>query len=189
MEIKKEYYTNGKLAAITVLSNGKKQGLCQDFCFKTGRLSSCTEYLDDNEQSRIYRHFYPSGTLYLEMPMRQKKRHGIVKTWSEEGVLIQISEYKNDILQGIDRRFYPNGQKKAEIEFHQDMISGFYREWNEAGELTYSQLYENGRPFKPSANPLFFFGLRGRGGAPWWPRRPCALFLNLAFSHLPPLKN
>lgn len=145
MEIQKEYYRNGMIAEITVLRDGKKYGLRQDFHPTNGRLSSSTEYLDENEESWIYRSFYPRGTLHLQIPMLNKKRHGTVKTWSEEGVLLQISEFKNDNREGMDRHFFASGKKKAEIDFKNDMLHGFYKEWNEKGDLLLFHVYEKGK--------------------------------------------
>ncbi|MBP5589159.1 MAG: toxin-antitoxin system YwqK family antitoxin [Bacteroidales bacterium] len=121
-------------------------------------LSSVELYAGDKKEGVSY-FYYPDGKLKQTIPYNDGKRDGLAKEYDEDGVVITLSEYRNDrqltrerinrtdrngIKQGVWKEFYPTGTVKSEANYKDNLLNGYYREYDVNGKNIFTQLYDNG---------------------------------------------
>ena len=77
--------------------------------------SGCTHlsFLDspvDPSHIDVERSYFPNGNLEYEAEFLNKKLDGTSRVWSEDGILLSISEYSNGKPNGIWKIFHANKQ-------------------------------------------------------------------------------
>ena len=74
---------------------------------------------------------YPSGILKKVWEVRDGKKNGIKREYSENGTLSSATNYKNDVMHGLNNTYHPdgslwrkktykNGKLVAKMEFDRD---------------------------------------------------------------------
>jgi len=121
-------------------------------------------YAGDRKEGTSYI-FFPNGRIQQTIVHNGGRRDGLSKEYNQEGNIITLLEYRNDILinreqinridnkglkQGDWKDFYPNGNMKSERTYKDDLLHGYYREYDERGRLSLTMLYENGSIAKSS---------------------------------------
>jgi hypothetical protein len=79
------------------------------------------------------RHFYRSGLLREEIPLRNGHRHGVHRTWHKNGVLASEEFYLNGLLQGTCRQWDEQGRLLGKYRMTQG--TGIQRAWHDNGQL------------------------------------------------------
>ncbi|MGB7770141.1 MAG: hypothetical protein WBN22_14995 [Verrucomicrobiia bacterium] len=102
------------------------------------------------------------------MPLRNGRRHGVVRVWHKNGVLANEERYLNGLLHGVcrqwsesgrllgeyrmvqgtgvQRTWHENGRLQLEFSTVRGDFSGRYRLWLNDGKLMSEEIYLNGRP-------------------------------------------
>jgi len=58
----------------------------------------------------IQRHFYRTGLLREEIPLRNGRRDGVHRTWHKNGVLASEEPYQNGLPHGLCRQWDDQGR-------------------------------------------------------------------------------
>ena len=115
----------------------------------------------------IQRHFYRTGLLREEIPLRNGRRHGVNRTWHRNGVLASEEPYQNGVPHGIcrqwdeasrllgkyrmvhgtgiQRAWHDNGQLQMEVSTVRGEFCGRNRIWLRDGTLLSERFYVHGR--------------------------------------------
>ena len=115
----------------------------------------------------IQRHFYRTGLLREEIPLRNGRRHGVARTWHRNGVLASEEPYRNGLPHGIcrqwdeagrllgkyrmvrgtgiQRAWHDNGQLQMEVSTVRGEFCGRNRIWLRDGTLLSERFYVHGR--------------------------------------------
>ena len=112
--------------------------------------------------------FYRNGQLREAVPLRNGRRHGVVRVWHKNGVLETEEPYQNGLLHGIcrqwsesgkllgkyrmihgtgvQRAWHDNGKLQLEFSTVRGDFSGHYRLWLHDGALLSEDIYLHGHP-------------------------------------------
>ena len=112
--------------------------------------------------------FHRNGRLREVVPLRNGRRHGVVRVWHKNGVLANEERYLNGLLHGVcrqwsetgrllgeyrmvqgtgvQRTWHENGRLQLEFSTVRSDFSGRYRLWLNDGKLMSEEIYLNGRP-------------------------------------------
>jgi hypothetical protein len=112
--------------------------------------------------------FHRNGRLREVVPLRNGRRHGVVRVWHKNGVLANEERYQNGLLHGVcrqwsetgrllgkyqmihgtgvQRTWHENGRLQLEFSTVRGDFSGRYRLWLNDGKLMSEEIYLNGRP-------------------------------------------
>ena len=112
--------------------------------------------------------FHRNGRLREVVPLRNGRRHGVVRVWHKNGVLANEERYLNGLLHGVcrqwnetgrllgkyrmvhgtgvQRTWHQNGRLQLEFSTVRGDFSGRYRLWLNDGKLMSEEIYLNGRP-------------------------------------------
>ena len=115
----------------------------------------------------IQRHFYRTGLLREEIPLRNGRKHGVARTWHKNGVLASEEPCRNGVPHGtyrqwdeagrllgkyrmvrgtgIQRAWHDNGQLQMEVSTVRGEFCGRNRIWLRDGTLLSERFYVHGR--------------------------------------------
>ena len=77
--------------------------------------------------------FYRNGQLREQVPVRNGRRHGVVRTWHKNGKRASEEPFKNGLLDGVCRKWNEAGRRVGEYVMFQG--TGLQREWHDNGKL------------------------------------------------------
>jgi len=114
------------------------------------------------------RAFHRNGQLREVVPLRDGRRHGVVRVWHKNGVLANEERYLNGLLHGVcrqwneagrllgeyrmvhgtgvQRTWHENGRLQLEFSTVNGDFSGRHRLWLHDGALMSEEIYLHGRP-------------------------------------------
>ena len=81
----------------------------------------------------IQKTFYRNGQLYEQVPVRNGRRHGIVRVWHKNGVRASEEPYENGLLHGVCRHWNEAGRLVSEYRMIHG--TGLQRDWHDNGKL------------------------------------------------------
>jgi len=160
------YSPDGKIRQEIPFVKGMEQGFGREFG-PDGTVITLTEYKRGFivDRQRINRKdgegrkqghwftFYDSGNLKSEVTYKDDKRNGYLKEYAENGDLLRISKYFDDVLQpeaeeirklDVQNEYYPDGKIRISAMFRNGIPEGIRREYSEQGEVEKSYVYQNG---------------------------------------------
>jgi hypothetical protein len=79
------------------------------------------------------RQYYRNGQLREEVPLRNGRRHGVVRTWHKNGLLASEEPYEDDLPHGVCRQWDENGNLLGEYQMEHG--TGIQRVWHDNGQL------------------------------------------------------
>jgi hypothetical protein len=79
------------------------------------------------------RAFHRNGQLREVVPLRDGRRHGVVRVWHKNGVLASEERYRNGLLHGVCRQWNEAGRLLGEYRMVHG--TGVQRTWHENGRL------------------------------------------------------
>ena len=138
----KEYAPDGTIITLTEYKKG----------FIVDRLRINRKDGTGRKQGRWYE-FYESGNLHTEVTFMDDRKNGYLKEYGENGDLLKISKYVDDILQPeaeeiqkleVQNEYYPDGKIRISAMFRNGIPEGTRREYNADGNVEKSYLYRNG---------------------------------------------
>ncbi len=103
--------------------------------FPTGELKSEVIY-KDGKKNGIARTFDKDGSVILELPYVNNKREGTSKKYYAGGkILAQSTEYKDDLMFGLQKRYRGNGNLMSEARYEYDKPCADLKEYLENQSL------------------------------------------------------
>ncbi|MEI6683311.1 MAG: toxin-antitoxin system YwqK family antitoxin [Bacteroidota bacterium] len=162
----KYYYPDGRIKLEIPFVKGFEQGFGKEYA-TDGSIITLTEYkrgfivdrLRINRKDQGGRRqgrwfvFYESGNLHTEVTYKDDKKNGYLKEYAENGDLLKISKYVDDLLQPdaeeiqkleVQNEYYPDGKVRISAMFRNGVPEGITREYNAEGIVEKSVLYKNG---------------------------------------------
>lgn len=160
------YYPDGKIKQEIPFIKGFEQGFGKEYA-SDGTINTLTEYKkgfivdrlrinrkdsQGRKQGRWYT-FFESGNLRTEVTFKDDMKNGYLKEYTENGDLLKISKYVDDIIQPeaeeiqkleVQNEYYPNGKIKISAMFRNGIPEGIKREYTAEGTIEKAFLYKNG---------------------------------------------
>jgi hypothetical protein len=84
-------------------------------------------------KTTIQENFYRSGQLRERVPIRNGRRHGVIRTWHNNGALATEEHYRCGFLHGLCRQWDEHGKLLG--EYKMDRGTGIQRSWYDNGQL------------------------------------------------------
>jgi hypothetical protein len=81
----------------------------------------------------IQKTFYRNGQLREQVPVRNGRRHGVVRVWHKNGKRASEEPFKNGLLHGVCRHWNEAGRLLGKYKMVHG--TGFQREWHDNGKL------------------------------------------------------
>jgi len=162
----KYYYKDGNLKMEVPFVKGIEQGLAKEYS-PDGNIITLIEYKrgfiverlkinrrDKNnlKQGKWYV-FHANGNVKQEGSYRDDRKDGYFKDYAENGDLISIAKYVNDVKQAdaeevtkldLQNEYYPDGKIKISETYRNGIPEGIRREYSEDGQILKSFIYSNG---------------------------------------------
>ncbi|MEI6437022.1 MAG: hypothetical protein WCP32_19530, partial [Bacteroidota bacterium] len=138
----KEYDPDGTIITLTEYKRG----------FIVDRQRINRKDANGRKQGRWYI-FYNQGNLKSEVVYRDDKKNGYLKEYAENGDLLKISKYIDDIIQPeaeeiqkiqVQNEYYPDGKIRVSAMFRNGIQEGIKREYAADGNIEKAYLYKNG---------------------------------------------
>jgi antitoxin component YwqK of YwqJK toxin-antitoxin module len=160
------YYPDGKVRLVINFINGLEEGVARELDtngaiitymeYKRGFMITreCINRKDSKglKQGR-WKFFYDDFAVRQEGSFKDDKRYGYFKDYDENGSLITVKKYINDIEQveapeltslKIKTDYYPNGAVKTVASYNGDIAEGVRREYNQEGKITAGYVFTKG---------------------------------------------
>ena len=132
IEVKKEFYDNGKLKRETHYKHGEKDGL-DTWWHESGNKNSETHYKNDKEEG-LSTCWYDTGNKNNEIYYKNGERDGLSTYWYYSGNKQSEVPYKNGKKEGLSTSWYETGKKKNEVPCENGKRDGLAIDWHETGE-------------------------------------------------------
>jgi hypothetical protein len=81
----------------------------------------------------IQKTFYRNGQLREQVPVRNGRRHGVVRTWHKNGKRASEEPFKNGLLDGVCRQWSEAGRRLGAYVMFEG--TGIQQEWHDNGKL------------------------------------------------------
>lgn len=81
----------------------------------------------------IQKTYYRNGQLRERVPVRNGRRHGVVRVWHKNGKRASEEPFKDGLLDGVCRKWNEAGRRLGEYLMFQG--TGLQREWHDNGKL------------------------------------------------------
>lgn len=105
--------------------------------------------LDPSDETTVLgeKYFYEDGTLRMEGPVLDGKRHGEWKSYTMQGALLSVNRYKNGAYHGRYENYFPSGNKRIEGDYIDGHEVGEWIIYNASGqrEGVYRAFYDSGQ--------------------------------------------
>ena len=93
----------------------------------------------------VERSYFSNGNLEYEAEFLNKKLDGTSRVWSEDGILLSVSEYSNGQPHGKWKTFHPNKKLRYETTYFHSQKHGYERWYYENGQLKSEQNFNYGK--------------------------------------------
>ena len=96
-------------------------------------------------QTDVKRSYFPNGNLEYEAEFVNEKLDGTSRVWSEDGILLSISQYSNGKPHGSWKTFHLNKKLKYETTYFHNQKHGYEKWYYESGQLKSEQKFNYGK--------------------------------------------
>ncbi len=142
----KFYDENGKLISEISYQNDLKNGLKKTYTDK----EILEENYENDIKSGLTRYYFPDGKIKKTVLFEKGRETGISKEYTQEGVIIVLTEYRNGIIirreninrtdrngkkQGVWKTFYEDETLQTEAFYVNGKKNGYFKEYNPDGTL------------------------------------------------------
>ena len=94
----------------------------------------------------ILREYHNNGRIYSEINYKDGKKHGLFRTWFDNGQLHDSAYFENDSLIGYGVSYYHNGVKNYEEQRNKSHKKfGYFKFWYDNGVLGSIEYFINGQ--------------------------------------------
>jgi len=100
-----------------------------------------------------WKYFYPNNTVKLEGIYKDDKKNGYFKDYDENGSLLTVKKYVNDVEQveaqevtslKLKTDYYPSGKVKTVASYNGNVPEGVRREYSEDGKIIAGYIFTKG---------------------------------------------
>jgi len=160
------YYPDGKIRLIINFVDGLENGIARELApdgsvitymeYKKGFLVS-RERINRKDSKGLkqgrWKFFYDDFTIKQEGIFKDDKKNGYFKDYDENGSLLTVKKYMNDVEQieapeltslKIKTDYYPSGKVKTVASYNGEVAEGIRREYNEEGKITAGYVFTKG---------------------------------------------
>lgn len=141
VEVKKDYWDNGKLKSELRYENGELNG--PSFWYMANGKPQLEVNYRHNKMQGPTRRWHENGNLMEEAWYKDGVRDSVFRAYSLKGLLIEEGYYVDGKLNGDYRRWYENGQVFQEGQYVDDMMDGswlvFYADGNLASKADFDK--------------------------------------------------
>ena len=160
------YYPDGKVRLIINFVDGLENGIARELApdgtvitymeYKKGFLVSRERINRKDSQGQKqgrWKYFYDTYAIKLEGVYKDNKKNGYFKEYDENGSLISVKKFINDVEQievqelvslKLKTDYYPKGQVKTVGSYNGDIPEGVRREYNEEGKIIAGYIFTKG---------------------------------------------
>ena len=154
-EVKRNFYTGGKVKSIVNVINDKRQGVEKIYDEKGNVISGklfeddkpVAEGITDENGNRQgeWKFFYEDGTVYSIGKYKDGKRIDEWKFLFQNGAVQQIGNYKNGLPEGEWKWYFRNGEIRRDESFINGKEEGISKEYNDSLQLIATGKYVDGK--------------------------------------------
>ena len=160
------YFADGSVKKVIPFEDGLENGTAMEYS-PEGIIINLIEYKKGFivNRERINRkdknglkqgkwiYFYENGVVRLEGTYRNDMKNGYFKDYDEDGNLVTVQKYIDDILQEnvaelveleVRTDYWPNGQVKTVASYKDGVPEGVRREYSESGEIRMAYIFTEG---------------------------------------------
>lgn len=160
------YYPEGGLKMEIPFVKGLEQGTGKEYSTE-GRIITITEYKKgfvtdrmkvnrtdaNNLKQGTWVSFHPNGKLSREGTYRDDKKNGYFKDYAENGDLLKITKYIDDVIQPdaieiqkleVVNDYYPDGTVKSTSMYRNGIPEGIRKDYTTEGKIEKATEYRNG---------------------------------------------
>jgi len=119
-EVKKEYFTGGKLRSEFIMD-------------------------DSTGQTGLLKQYGYDGKLTSVVPMKNGVKHGIEIFYDSRGRVLRKTPFNRNRRHGIVKVFYPNGDSLAEISYVNGIKHGKAIKYNKDRSINQQVMFKNGK--------------------------------------------
>ena len=101
--------------------------------------------LDTLPHIDVKRSYFPNGNLEYEAEFINEKLDGTSRVWSEDGILVSVSEYSNGQPHGVWKTFHSNQKLEYETTYFHSRKHDYERWYYENGQLKSEQKFSYGK--------------------------------------------
>ena len=128
-----EYLQNDSLTKIYKYRIAKK--------YENGEPAFVFFYETDSTEPLYQKTFSQLGKLYIEGPIKDRKRFGRWYSWYEDGSLWSTGAYVDGKDDGLTMAYYENGTLRHSINYKDGQKEGLAKYYNDKGELVCEIIY------------------------------------------------
>jgi len=138
------YYENGVLVGKGVLINNKTLVGPWSFYYPAGNTKCVGNYNSSGEKEGEWTfYFYPETLKAIEI-FKNGKLEGVQKNYFDNGNISSVSEYKNDLMDGLVTTYYYSGIKKSISNYKLGKKDGAQKVFHSNGNISESNNYTAG---------------------------------------------
>jgi antitoxin component YwqK of YwqJK toxin-antitoxin module len=155
LDIKTDYWPNGKPKIVATYKNGVPEGVRREYnengeveksyIFKNGKIIAEGILTDGGKREGLWKEYYLDGSLKSEGNYKNDKKTGKWKYYYPNGQLEETGEYENGKPVGKWLWYYPSGKLLREMSYYEGKPDGAFTEYDEDGNVTLKGEYLEGK--------------------------------------------
>ena len=118
--VKKEYFTNGKLRSEFIMS-------------------------DNTKVNGLLKRYGPDEELTSTVTIRNGVKHGVEKLYDKEGHVLKTTIYVNGRKHGEEKGYYPNGDVWFSMPYKNGILDGHAYMYRQDGKVVRHAIYRDGK--------------------------------------------
>jgi uncharacterized protein len=161
------YYPDGKVRMVVQFVDGLETGVAKEYApdgsvityieYKKGFMVS-RERINHKDKNGLkqgrWKFFWDNGLVKIEGTYKDDKKNGYFKEYDENGGLLTVQKFANDIEQKeapeltslkLKTDYYPTGKVKTVASYNGDVPEGVRREYAEDGKITSGYIFKGGK--------------------------------------------
>ena len=155
LDIKTDYWPNGKPKIVATYKNGVPEGVRREYnengeveksyIFKNGKIIAEGILTDSGKKQGLWKEYYENGSLKSEGNYKDDKKTGKWKYYYKNGQLEETGEYVDGKPEGEWLWYYPSGKLLRKMSYYQGLADGEITEYDEDGNVTLFGEYLEGK--------------------------------------------
>ncbi|HIE15901.1 MAG TPA: hypothetical protein EYP69_03140, partial [Bacteroidales bacterium] len=145
LDIKTDYWPNGKPKIIAGYKNGVPEGVRREYnkngnieksyIFHNGKIIAEGIFTESGKHEGLWKEYYDDHSLKSEGNYKNDKKTDLWKYYYSNGQLQEIGTYKNGKPEGKWLWYYPSGKLLRKMSYYQGKRDGNIIEYNENGKV------------------------------------------------------
>ena len=155
LDIKTDYWPNGKPKIVATYKNGVPEGVRREYnkkgeveksyIFKNGRIIAEGILKDNGKKEGLWKEYYDDGSLKSEGNYKNDWKTGKWKYYYPNGQLEETGEYINGKPEGEWTWYFPSGKLLRKMNYYQGLPDGEITEYDEDGNVVLKGEYIEGK--------------------------------------------